>query len=40
MNRAKRLVMMNFADVIKDLAPDAMERINVFTGASEAPPAA
>jgi type VI secretion system protein ImpA len=32
MNRAKRLVTMNFADLIKDLAPDAMEKINVFTG--------
>jgi hypothetical protein len=32
MQRAKRLVTMNFVDLIKDLAPDAMSRIEVFTG--------
>jgi type VI secretion system protein ImpA len=32
MARAKRLVTMNFVDLIKDLAPDAMEKISVFTG--------
>ena len=30
--RAKRLVTMSFVDVIKDLAPDAMSRIEIFTG--------
>lgn len=32
MQRAKRLVTMNFVDVIKDLAPEAMARIDIFTG--------
>jgi type VI secretion system protein ImpA len=32
MARAKRLVTMNLVDLIKDLAPDAMEKISVFTG--------
>ena len=32
MNRAKRLVTMSFADLIKDLAPDAASKIAVFTG--------
>jgi type VI secretion system protein ImpA len=32
MNRAKRLVTLSFADLIKDLAPDAVERINMFAG--------
>ncbi len=32
MQRAKRLVTMNFVDLIKDLAPEAMARIDVFTG--------
>jgi len=40
MNRAKRLVTMNFIDLIKDLAPEAMSKIDVFTGQpAEAPPA-
>jgi type VI secretion system protein ImpA len=34
MQRAKRLVTMNFVDLIRDLAPDAMARIDVFTGSS------
>lgn len=33
MQRAKRLVTMNFVDLIKDLAPEAMSKIDVFTGA-------
>ncbi|HEY4328613.1 MAG TPA: type VI secretion system protein TssA [Phycisphaerae bacterium] len=40
MQRAKRLVTMNFVDLIKDLAPEAMTKIEVFTGTSEAPPPA
>jgi type VI secretion system protein ImpA len=32
MERAKRLVAMNFVDLIKDLAPEAMGKIDVFTG--------
>ncbi len=36
MKRAKRLVTMSFVDVIKDLAPDAMARIEVFAGAPDA----
>ena len=43
MQRAKRLVTMNFVDVIRDLAPDAMARIDIFTGETSggesAPPA-
>jgi type VI secretion system protein ImpA len=35
--RAKRLVTMNFVDVIKDLAPEALQKIEVFTGAAEGP---
>ncbi|HVS70503.1 MAG TPA: type VI secretion system protein TssA [Phycisphaerae bacterium] len=34
MKRAKRLVTMSFVDVIKDLAPDANDRINIFVGES------
>jgi len=34
MRRAKRLVTMSFVDMIKDLAPEAMAKIEVFTGAS------
>ena len=34
MQRAKRLVTMNFVDMIKDLAPEAMAKIEVFTGTS------
>jgi len=39
MKRAKRLVTMNFVDLIKDLAPEAMQKIDVFTGepAAETP---
>jgi type VI secretion system protein ImpA len=33
MQRAKRLVTMNFVDLIKDLAPEAMAKIDIFTGA-------
>jgi type VI secretion system protein ImpA len=37
--RAKRLVTMNFVDLIKDLAPEAIAKIEVFTGApAEASP--
>ena len=36
MQRAKRLVTMNFVDVIKDLAPEAMTKIDIFTGESSA----
>jgi type VI secretion system protein ImpA len=32
MRRAKRLVTMSFVDLIKDLAPDANDRINIFIG--------
>jgi type VI secretion system protein ImpA len=32
MNRAKRLVTMSFVDLMKDLAPEAMSKIEVFTG--------
>jgi type VI secretion system protein ImpA len=32
MQRAKRLVTMNFVDLIKDLAPDAMSKIEVYAG--------
>lgn len=32
MKRAKRLVKMNFVEVIKDLIPDAMSKIDVYTG--------
>jgi hypothetical protein len=32
MKRAKRLVTMSFVDLIKDLAPDANDRINIFVG--------
>lgn len=34
MRRAKRLVTMSFVDLIKDLAPDANDRINIFIGDS------
>jgi type VI secretion system protein ImpA len=37
MQRAKRLVSMNFVDVIKDLAPEAMPKIDIFTGTPEQP---
>jgi type VI secretion system protein ImpA len=37
MQRAKRLVTMSFVDVIKDLAPEAMSRIEIFTGPSDTP---
>src|SRR5206468_1433154 len=39
MQRAKRLVTMSFVDVIKDLAPEAMTRIEIFTGAPSDTPA-
>jgi hypothetical protein len=39
MQRAKRLVTMNFVDLIKDLAPEAMAKIEVFTGTAGEPPA-
>ncbi len=32
MKRAKRLATMNFVDLMKDLAPEAMPKIDVFTG--------
>ena len=32
MNRAKRLVTMSFVDLMRDLAPEAMSKIEVFTG--------
>ena len=37
MQRAKRLVTMSFVDVIKDLAPEAMPKIDIFTGTPEPP---
>ncbi len=39
MKRAKRLVTMSFVDVIKDLAPEAMQKIDVYSGQQPAPPA-
>jgi type VI secretion system protein ImpA len=39
MQRAKRLVTMNFVDVIRDLAPEAMAKIDIFTGTSGDTPA-
>ncbi len=39
MKRAKRLVTMDFMDLIKDLAPEAMPKIEVYSGTG-APPAA
>ena len=39
MQRAKRLVDMNFVDLIKDLAPEAMPKIDIFTGTTAPPPA-
>jgi type VI secretion system protein ImpA len=39
MKRAKKLVTMNFVDVIKELAPEAMSKIELYTGGTgEAPP--
>jgi type VI secretion system protein ImpA len=38
MKRAKRLVTMDFMDLIKDLAPEAMPKIEVYSGTG-APPA-
>ena len=39
MKRAKKLVTMSFVDVIKELAPEAMSKIDLYTGSSgEAPP--
>jgi type VI secretion system protein ImpA len=37
MKRAKRLVTLSFEDLIRDLAPEAMPKIDVYTG--NAPPA-
>jgi len=34
MKRAKKLVTMSFVDVMKELAPEAMQKIEVFTGES------
>lgn len=41
MRRAKKLVTMNFVDVIKELAPEAMSKIELYTGGTgeSAPPA-
>ncbi|MDR0902189.1 MAG: type VI secretion system protein TssA [Opitutaceae bacterium] len=33
LERVKRLVPMNFMDIIKDMTPDAMDRITLITGA-------
>jgi type VI secretion system protein ImpA len=35
LNRAKRLVTMTFVDIVKDMAPDAMPRIQMIGGAPE-----
>ena len=32
MKRARRLVTMSFVDVIRDLAPEAMQKIELYTG--------
>mgnify|MGYP001548139184 CR=1 FL=1 len=37
LKRAKRLVTMNFMDLIKDLAPDANDKISVFIGPTDQP---
>jgi type VI secretion system protein ImpA len=34
LKRAKRLMTMNFVDIIKDLVPDGMDRIQTITGIS------
>ena len=34
LKRAKRLMTMNFVDIIKDLVPDGMDRINTIAGLS------
>jgi type VI secretion system protein ImpA len=39
MKRAKKLVTMSFVDVIKELAPEAMSKIELYTGtSSDTPP--
>jgi type VI secretion system protein ImpA len=39
MKRAKKLVTMSFVDVIRELAPEAMSKIDLYTGtSSDAPP--
>jgi type VI secretion system protein ImpA len=32
LERAQRLVMMNFMDIIKDMTPDSLQTVNVITG--------
>ena len=32
MERCKRLVTMNFLDIVKDLVPEAMTQVNVLRG--------
>ncbi|HVT79980.1 MAG TPA: type VI secretion system protein TssA [Phycisphaerae bacterium] len=39
MKRAKQLVPMGFAELIQNLAPEAMPKIDIYTGAAAAPPA-
>jgi type VI secretion system protein ImpA len=34
MKRAKKLVTMSFVDVIRELAPEAMSKIDLYTGSS------
>ena len=38
MKRAKKLVTMDFVDVIRELAPEAMAKIEIYSGESSAPP--
>jgi type VI secretion system protein ImpA len=38
MKRAKKLVTMSFVDVIKELAPEAMSKIEIYTGGTGEPP--
>ena len=35
LKRAKRLIAMNFVDIIKDLVPDGMDRIHTIAGTTE-----
>jgi type VI secretion system protein ImpA len=35
MRRARRLVTMNFVDVIRELAPEAMQKIEIYAGAAD-----
>jgi len=39
MKRAKQLVPMGFAELIQNLAPEAMPKIDIYTGTAAAPPA-